>query len=37
MSAIPFQTEEKSFREQISEFMDEYSKSIGFMMVPTQD
>ena len=30
MNTISSQTEEKSFREQISEFMDEYSKSIGF-------
>ena len=30
MNTITSQTEEKSFREQISDFMDEYSKSIGF-------
>ena len=30
MNTITSQTEEKSFREQISDFMDEYSKSVGF-------
>ena len=33
MNTIALQTEEKSFREQISEFMDEYSKCVGFIMV----